>query len=225
MGSRYRRFAFLTTPSVLMNTVGLRAPLLLLLFVYGPEVGGQYALAERVAILPVTLTAAAVSQVYYSHAAPLARRTDDSLKHLFSRTTRSLALYALAPMILMALLAPLLFGIVFGEAWVQAGLFAAALTPWFYLTLVTNPTGRTLDVLERQDLHMTREVVRLGVLAVAALVVILVHPEPVIGVLMLTVAGCTTYLLYGYISWRAIVSPRPRPGAQPPSSAASEPTP
>jgi hypothetical protein len=30
---------------------------------------------------------------------------------------------------------------------------------------------------------------------------------------ILTVAGCITYGMYGYVSWRAIKSDRPRPGA------------
>jgi O-antigen/teichoic acid export membrane protein len=216
VGTRYRRFALLTTPSVLMNTIGLRAPLLVLIAIYGSGVGGLYALAERVAILPVTLAAAAVGQVYYAHAAPLARRQDDALKDLFIRTTRTLALYAIVPMVLVAVLAPTLFGLIFGEDWVEAGVYSAILAPWFYVILITNPTGRTLDVLERQDLHLTRESIRLGVLGLTVLLVLLVQPAPIGAVLLLSIAGCTTYSIYGYISWRAIVSDRPRRGADPP---------
>jgi O-antigen/teichoic acid export membrane protein len=212
MAKRYRRFAFMSTPSALMNTIGLRAPLLILLFAFGTDVGGQYALAERVAILPVTLIAAAVSQVYYSHAAPLARRQDDALRSMFLRTTRSLALLAIAPMIIVVLAAPFLFGLVFGEDWTQAGIYSAILAPWFYVTLITNPTGRTLDVLERQDLHMVREGLRLGRLGATAVAILVLQPTPAGAMIMLSVVGCVTYGLYGYISWRAIVSDRPRPG-------------
>jgi O-antigen/teichoic acid export membrane protein len=215
---RYRRFVFLTSPSNLLNSIGLRAPLLILTAVYGTSVGGQYALAERVAILPVALAAAAVAQVYYAHAAPLARREDDSLRSLFIATTKSLAKYALIPMALTAIAAPIMFGIIFGSEWVEAGLFAAALTPWFYLTMMMNPTGRTLDVLERQDLHLSREVTRLILLAATATMIVIITPPPLGAVLMLSVAGCVTYMLYGYISWRAINSSRPRPGVR--SSAA-----
>jgi len=59
----------------------------------------------------------------------------------------------IGPFVLIALLAPILAGLVFGDAWRETGFFVAVLAPMFYLQLVTSPTGGTLDVLERQDMH------------------------------------------------------------------------
>ncbi len=44
---------------------------------------------------------------------------------------------------------------------VRRGLFATILAPMFYVQLITNPTHGTLIVLERQDLHLQREIARL----------------------------------------------------------------
>jgi len=150
---RYRRFPIFSSGSALLNSLGEQAPLLLLAGIFGATVGGQYALAVRVSALPVTLVAAAVSQVFVAETARLARDYPSALRGMFGRTTRTLALVAIGPFVLIALLAPILAGLVFGDAWRDTRFFVAVLAPMFYLQLVTSPTGGTLDVLERQDMH------------------------------------------------------------------------
>ena len=214
---RYRRFAIFSTPAAFLNTLGLRLPVLLLVAMFGPEVAGQYALADRAVALPVTLLAGAVGNVFYAHAAPMAREDTPALRNLFVRTTRSLALVAIVPTLLAIVLAPLLFSLVFGADWVQAGVFAAVMAPWYGVVLVTNPTD-TLDVLERQDLHLVRELLRLGIIGAAPVIAYLGGLPPVGVVASVSAAGCATYLIYGWLSWRAIVTrrpPLPGPGVTP----------
>ena len=122
------------------------------------------------------------------------------------RTSRSLALAALGPFTLVALAAPLLFGPVFGDNWRDAGLYVAILTPMSYLQFVANPTGATLDILERQDLHLFREVARLCLLVGAVLASSALHLAPIGAISMLSLAGCLTYLLYGVTSWWALAA-------------------
>ncbi len=203
---RYRRFAILSTPSALLNTLGLQAPLLLLVALYGAQVGGQYALAERIVALPVALVAGAVGQVYTAEAARLARQQPSALRTLFGRTTRSLAGTAVGPAVLIALLAPLLAGPLFGMEWQESGLIVLILTPMYYLIIMTNPTGGTLDVLERQDLNLAREVLRLFLVGGAVLIAWMVGLGPLAAIALLSAAGCLTYALYGLISWYAIAT-------------------
>jgi len=209
--NRYRRFPILSTGSALLNTLGTQAPLLVLVGLFGTQVGGEYALAQRVAALPVILVAGSVGQVYFAEAARLARDEPAGLRALFLRATGSLARGGFGPSALVAIAAPLLFAPVFGENWRQAGLFAALLAPMYYLTLVSSPTGGTLDVLERQDLHLARELFRLFVVGGAALLAAEMHLSPDEAVAVLSAAGCLTYILYGLVSWIAIVRHRARP--------------
>jgi hypothetical protein len=76
----------------------------------------------------------------------------------------------------------------------------------YLLTLVTSPTGATLDVLERQDLHLARELLRLVLVGGAVLIAAAAHLTPAGAVAVLSGAGCAVYCLYGLISWYAIVS-------------------
>lgn len=203
---RYRRFPIFSSGSALLNSVGEQAPLLLLVGIFGTTVGGQYALAQRVSALPVSLVAAAVAQVFVAETARLAREEPSALRGMFGRTTRTLALIAIGPFALLALLAPILAGVVFGDAWRDAGFFVAILVPMFYLQLLTSPTGGTLDVLERQDLHLVREILRLVFVGGAAILAAVADVSPLVAVGLFSLAGCLTYTTYGLASWRAITS-------------------
>lgn len=208
---RYRRFPILSSWSALLGQLGLRAPFLLLVAFFGIEVGGQYALAERLCYLPLTLVAGSVGQVFISEGARLVREQPRELHRLFGRTTWNLARVAIGPAIAIAVAAPLLTGIVFGHQWQEAGLFVAVLVPMFYLAFVLTSTGDILYVLERQGLHLVREIIRISFLGGSVIVAGVLHASPLGAVAALSAAGCVTYVLYGLISWRAIDTHRPRP--------------
>ena len=217
---RYRRFPIYSAPSIALNILGLELPLLWMVAVYGTDAGGQFALAQRIVALPVGVVAGAVGQVYFAEAARLVHDGTPGLRALFLKTTRSLALTAIGPFTLGALLSPFLFGIIFGQAWTEAGVYVAILAPMYFLQFVTWPTGGTLDVLERQDLHLVREIGRLLLVGGAVILATSLHLSATGGVIAMSIAGCVTNLAYGYISWRAITHHRPRPGAHPAPPAA-----
>ena len=110
----------------------------------------------------------------------------------------------IGPVILVALLAPFVFSLVFGDEWTEAGVFAAILAPMFYVQLITNPTHGTLIVLERQDLHLQREIARLLFLGGTVGVAVALGLGPVGTVAAISVSGVLMYSWYGITSWRAI---------------------
>jgi len=82
----------------------------------------------------------------------------------------------------------------------------------YYLYFVSNPTGATLDVLERQDLNLVREVARIGLMGGAAALAMAARLSPASGVAVVSLAGCLTYVVYGGLSWRAVTDHRHRLG-------------
>lgn len=217
VAKRYRRFPIFSSGSALLSQLGLRIPLLLLVANFGYEVGGQYALAERVLYLPINLIAGSVGQVFTAEGARLAREESGELRRLFLKTTLSLALIAIGPAIAIALAVPFLAGPVFGEEWSDAGLIVAVLVPMFYFAFVMTSTGEVLYLVERQRLHLLREILRFALLGGSLPVASAMHLSAIGAVAVLSAAGCVTYILYGLISWYAISTHRPLP---PPTSGA-----
>ena len=172
---------------------------------YGTTAGGQFALAQRVGAIPITLVAAAVGQVFIADAARLAHDEPTAVRSLFSRTTRNLARLAIGPAGLVVILAPILAGPVLGANWAETGVFVAILVPSFYLEFVMAATGDLLYVLERQDLHLAREILRFCLIGGSVPLAAALGLSSTGAVVVVSAAGCLTYSLYGLISWRAIV--------------------
>jgi O-antigen/teichoic acid export membrane protein len=200
---RYRRFPIYSNVSSLLDTIGLELPMLLLLTVYGPQVGGLYLLVVRVAGLPAALIGVAAGQVFLANAARIARDLP-RLRALFGATSRRLFLLGLAPAALAAIAAPSIFPFVFGQKWADAGVYFSVLAPMFLLQFATAPTGWTLAVLERQDLHLIREVLRLSLMLTAILVAGWTGVDAVLTVALISVAGCLGYAVFLLTSWYAL---------------------
>lgn len=201
---RYRRFPIFSSGSALLTTLSVQAPVLLLVAAYGTSTGGQFILAVRICAIPLSLIADAVGQVFVAEAAGLVRDDPAELRALFRRTTSTLARAAIGPAVVVMLLAPLLTGLVFGSEWSQGGLFVAVLVPSYYLAFVIGSTGDLLFVLERQDLHLAREVLRFLLMGGAVPLASLLGMSVLEAVALLSAAGVLNYSLYGLVTWRAV---------------------
>jgi O-antigen/teichoic acid export membrane protein len=169
MARRYVRFPLLASWSGLVNSAGSVVPLLLLSKYFGPTVAGWYVLTTRVVGAPSGLIGEAVAQVYLGEVATLARRDPQALRRLFVASFRRLLAVGVLPILLIAAPAPLWFPIVFGERWLEAGLYALVLVPLYLTQFVAVPLS-TLNVLEKQHLDLAWDSMRL-VLGVASVVV------------------------------------------------------
>jgi hypothetical protein len=91
----------------------------------------------------------------------------------------------------------------------MAGTYIQILSPMFLAQAVASPTGGMLDVLERQDLHLSREVGRIVILLSAAALVYFLRLPAIGAVAAVSVAGTLCYSWYattGYLAVRSIQS-------------------
>ena len=167
---RYRRFPLIGSWSTLINSIGFEAPLLLVVAFYGSSVGGLFAFAQRLIGAPVALVVLAVGQVFMAEAAVRSRDATGDLEELFRTTVKRLALVAAPLMLSIAVAATLLVGPVFGSEWEEAGTYITILTPLYTMQLLTSPLAGTLSILERQDLALVREIVRILLLTIAIVI-------------------------------------------------------
>lgn len=146
---RYKRFPLFSTWSALLNTTSTELPTLFLAISYGPSAAGFYALASRILRTPVTVISGSIASVFLSGAAKAKR--DGNLTDLTKKVYSKLVDVAMPMMALLALVAPDLFSIIFGESWHQAGIYARWMSLWIFLVFVTSPLHFLFTVLERQD--------------------------------------------------------------------------
>jgi O-antigen/teichoic acid export membrane protein len=208
VASRYRSFPLLSSWAVLLNAVGLRLPVLMLSALYGPQVAGWYFLSQRVVAIPSAIIGQAVSGAYLTEAADIHRRLPppQAIRRQYALLRKMVLMSALIglPYLALALAGPWLFPFVFGREWYEAGRYAQPMAFMFFLQFVSSPTGSTVSVLERQDLHMLREITRVGLVAGSLVLAAHVQAEPLTAVIYLSAAGVISYVIYLLISVYAI---------------------
>lgn len=141
---QYRRFPQYSTWEALANNAAIQVPMILIAaLAIGPE-AGFVLLAMRALGTPVTLVGGAVAQVYLSRAPEEMRA--GRLPEFTTDVLKGLARVAVAPLVLIAVIAPPVFALVFGEEWRRAGELVMWMMPWFVLKLLSSPVSMVMHV-------------------------------------------------------------------------------
>lgn len=174
VASAYRRYPLYSAPSGLLNAAGNQVPLLIVLAAFGPEVAGLFAFAQRIIAAPVTVIGLAVGQVFVGEFGALVRSRSPAALRMYLQTAGRLFLLGAGPIGLLALVAPGLFGVVFGPAWTDAGMLVRILCPMLLAQFAVVPVSSVLNLLERTGTQLVYDVVRLllGLGAMMGLVVL-----------------------------------------------------
>ncbi len=159
----FRSFAIVTAPSGLINALGSQAPSFVLPMLYGPEVTGQYALANRILSQPMVLVGQAANQVLWGNAARLKTEDPERLWPMFLRLNACL-LALMAPGLVLTAFGPQIFGLVFGREWEDAGRFAGIMIVMFVLALPAHGTA-SLELYRLNHWMSAWEFTRLGLVA------------------------------------------------------------
>jgi len=159
---------------------------------------------------PMSLIGSAVANVYYSTLAEIARNEPEKLQPIFLRLTKRLLLIGIGPIVLAGIIGPWACQVAFGPQWREAGDFLRLLTPMLLAQFVASPLGGTLDVLERQDLHLIREIVRQALCIGALVVGKMLELDVWYAVLLFAVAGTIGNLFYIASTWYALRELTPR---------------
>ncbi len=204
LAKRFKRFPLLTSWSSFLMNAGLQLPPILIVALYGAEVGGWYALGQRVIGLPMALIGTSVGQVYVSRASQLANSNRAALPALYSRTARQLLLIGLLPIGFLALTGPWLFAFIFGESWRVAGEFTQIIAPLVLAQFVVSSVGQNIYVIERQDLQSTWDILRLTVVIGTFALAAYLQLSPHAALAVYAAGGIVLYIISYLLNRRAL---------------------
>jgi O-antigen/teichoic acid export membrane protein len=161
VASAYRKFPLLTAPSSLLNSLSLVLPIPLITMYYGLHEAGQFAIASRIMILPLSLVGAGVGDVFHSRIARLSRESPERAMPLFTRVVIVLFALGTLPMLVVWLFGEELFRTVLGAEWKLAGSIAAVITPWVLMQFSVNPVSRLVQVYQGQEFKLIYDILAL----------------------------------------------------------------
>ncbi|PWH19383.1 MAG: polysaccharide biosynthesis protein [Ardenticatenia bacterium] len=200
--TRYKRFPMLSVWPTLINAIGLQLPILALSTLHGAQVTGWFALANKIFGVPLSIISTSTSFVMIGQAAE-DRRSIKKLDPLFWKVIRQ-QLFLAIPLLIVTPLCPFVFPFVFGQSWKESGIYATIWAPAIIANFVASPTGGFLDVLERQDLFIFREVLRLLIVSGVLVFSLKLALKPLLMVGMISCSMILFAVLYALISFYAI---------------------
>lgn len=199
--SRYRRFAYIGLPSVLVSASAAQLPVALIAAAYGLGAAGFFGLAVLVLSAPVELLGRSSAQVFYSESAAVWHGDRDQVRLKLLRTTVRLLAIAGIPMLSLTLIAEQAVTAAFGAAWSSAGSYVAILSCAYLASLVAWPASQLYLLLERQGTLLLLNIFRL-VVSLVSFGWLPRHGAPIKECLAWFSAGMTGYqLLLFFVSF------------------------
>jgi O-antigen/teichoic acid export membrane protein len=162
VAARYRDFPLHGAPNQLLRNFSQELPTVVFGVMFAPAVVGYYAMASRLARLPLNLASVALQRVVMQKFAEL-HNNGRALAPVYAKVTIGLAVIALPAFIFLMLWGEWLCTLVLGRRWTIAGQYVVILAPWLYVLWISNPASAAMTVLRKQPLLFKAQ----AVLAVA----------------------------------------------------------
>jgi O-antigen/teichoic acid export membrane protein len=208
-------FARVMTVASLLSAVSLQVPFLLIPSLFDLESSGQYFLAYRVLVLPGSLVAAAVSQVFFGEAS-LRRAEPQRLHDLAHNVAVSLFVFSIPTYGIVMVGGPALFEAVFGSTWGPAGFYAQIMAPSLVVWSVASPISSLPLVGRRERESLAFTAAELGLRACSLGFGAIVHSLTAglvalsVTALLLNVAALWRFLRVASVTLRELVLPAGR---------------
>ncbi len=190
----YRRYPFFSSWSGILNTFANVIPTFMIGYFFSAATVGLYSLGHRVLFSPMELLGAAIERVYLPQA--VLRNRENKLKLFTQKIYKQLVELTLTPILLIAILAPAVFNVIFGADWVIAGIYTRWLCIWAIFRFVTSPITGLYDVFGKQKQELFINGILFGA-RFAALFIGGKTGDPVVTIALYALVGAFMYIVIG----------------------------
>lgn len=191
------RFPMYSTWTGMLNVVGLQAPNLLFVFLFGPVSAGLYFMANRVMSAPMQLLGQAVGQAFLAEAAEANR--GGGLSSLAKKVIQKLAFLIAVPMLIIALFGEQIFSFVLGSSWSVGGQVAQWLVVIVFIQFLTSPIAQILAIKNKQHVGLFLQAI-LAVLRVLGILIGYYFDSFMLSVALFSLLGSVGYLVFLLVS-------------------------
>ena len=195
---KYINFPKFVMPNAFMNTLSINLPNILLGTFFGWQYAGFYLLATRIVSTPVSLVTTSISQVFYQKASELYAHKQN-LKSLIFKTYLNQLKIGIIPIIMVSLMAPIVFKILFGEEWYQAGIYTRYLSPWLFMVFLNTPISSIVNITNRQKEYLIFEVLLLIARSTAFVVGKYYFDDALISIVLFAVVSFIFHIYLSYL--------------------------
>tara|TARA_B100000212_G_scaffold325350_1_gene286943 strand:+ start:5919 stop:7370 length:1452 start_codon:yes stop_codon:yes gene_type:complete len=194
---RYRKFPLFSTWEGLTNTLGTQLPTILFASFLNAASAGSYSFARRMIQFPMALFTNSTGEVFIAEASNA--KTSEEFSRLTYKLFKNLVSVATIPALILVLIAPELFALIFGEEWRISGTFGRLISPWLYLVFICSPLSNITTILEQQDKGLIFQIILLTSRLIAIYIGIN-NGDPSFTIMLFSFSSCICWLiLLGWI--------------------------
>lgn len=188
-------------PSHWMVVLASQLPILTISTTYGITIAGLYLLANRTVILPTQVIANAIGDIYRREIS-VRYRTHGEFRSIFVKMISVTAAIAAIPILLLIVVAPDLFGLVFGEPWRPSGDFLRLLGIAAFFQFVVTPVDKGAIVVGATHLIFGLSFLRFLLTAALCGAALVFQFDVKLFISLLAAIGSLIYILDGLVQYR-----------------------
>jgi O-antigen/teichoic acid export membrane protein len=151
LAKEYKNFPLYTLPADMLSMASYQLPVFVFSKIFSQTVVGYYSLCIRVLDKPLVFMTSAIYEVFRQKAIEDYNQHGNCLQ-IFKKTFKRLLLLAIPTMILIFLLSPIAFKIVFGTEWEIAGHYARIISIMYLFKFVASPLSFMFYIVNKQRL-------------------------------------------------------------------------
>lgn len=188
-----KKFIFFQVPSRILNVLGLYLPIIVLSVFFDTEITGFYGLANTVVGVPIVLFGNSIGEAFYGRISKMGLEKVNDIYLMSKRITLKLFFISLVPFIVFYITSPFLFQFLFGDGWIQAGYFARYLSLMMLFRLVFTPTTRVFPLLNKQNVELYMNALRVVIVSVCFLLGIFIWNSASISIVLYSISMMIVY--------------------------------
>ncbi|WP_379061410.1 lipopolysaccharide biosynthesis protein [Mesorhizobium sp. UC22_110] len=192
--NRFHQFVVFNAPYSLIGTAARDMPIYVFSTTGAAAAAGFYGLSRTVLSVPMLLATAGLSQVFYREAIEYrgAMRIETTARALLRLT-----LCGLAPLfVFVCVWGDVVFVVLFGTKWLEAGIYAMILAPAAWLSVQTSWPERLFEVAGRQEVSFKVQMTFDMLTAIVVILPLMAGENPIISVIGFAVVNCVYHLVY-----------------------------
>ncbi|NLW33794.1 MAG: oligosaccharide flippase family protein [Fibrobacter sp.] len=202
IGAEYIEFPKFGFPQNALNIFSRRSPALLLGIFFTPEIVGYFYFGYRMIMLPMELLNESIRSVCLKE---IADRINNKkpLKKLFQRSTGYILIIGIVPILMLIILAPQLFTLFFGAAWVKAGIYSRWLSIWVLILFVNIPAVQVLIALKKQKNYLQIAIFTF-ISRIVGLFIGGILKSDVLAIALFSIAGALNNIIIIFVAFKCV---------------------
>ncbi len=199
---RHFKFPVYTLPHAFINTIAGNLPVLILSAWFNMTEVGLFSLGVTLGFRPISMLTTSMNQVFFQKVSSNKNNGVESYSLLLRFCKK--AIYITLPLFAIAfvIIKPATV-LIFGAAWIGAGVYLQLMLPWFFISILTSTLCFMPALVGKQRQAMILEIIYTGLRAGALLIGVL-HRDIYLAVLLFSLV--TSFCLAAFLIWYLLLA-------------------